>query len=453
MKKTVLIFSVIFLSAVLLSGCSVRGRSPQKKELTVYVLDISPKRWIECDVWSFNFPEFKKEHEDIDIVTIAFSSIEELEKRLLQELSNGGGPDLVLYSWQNSFNIYKLAADGLFMDLNTYLKDDDTYHREAYMESLLDSGVIGGGQYLMPVGYMSPVLLTSEEKLTAAGVTYEGKPYSGRELMQIIKSEGERLAEDDTHYAFVDFQQGNASSVFFDYSGIINLDYETRAASVDSEYLFECMQLHSSFLGEFKRSLNALTKNGAGTGFRYSAEELLEMGTFFHETFAPLKEMLQYAFTLQYVLEETPVLQMQPSFDSEETYYVEPLLAAVNRNSAEPEAAYELIRYLMDHPVRQGTDGIAPESYFSINKCVSTAYLQSVFDTLNPTGSDAWQVVEDRFTGAFDKFLNGEVGFNIPPALTNAIFRPCYEAANDSHEAFENALDASLLEIEAYLGR
>lgn len=451
-KRVVSVFLAILVLTLLFSGCSLKMEGSGAKELTIYVLNLSPKRWIECDVWNFNFPEFEEAHDGIDIKTVEFSSMDDLEAQLLQELPSGGGPDVIFYSWQNNMNIYKLAADGLFVDLNTYLKNDDGFDRSAYMESLLDSGVFGGAQYLMPVGYMSPILLTSEEKLAAAGVTYAGKPYSGRELMQIIKSEGERLAEDDVHYAFVDFQQGNASSVFFDYSGVINLGSETREDSVDADTLFECMQLHSSFLDEFKRSLNALTKNGAATGLRYSAEELLGMGTFFHETFAPLKEMLQYAFTLQYVLGETPVLQMQPSFNSGDTYYVEPLLAAVNRNSAEPEAAYELIRYLMDHPVRQGADGIAPESYFSVNKSVSTAYLQSVFDTLNPTDSEAWQVVEEQFTGAFDKFLNGEVGFSIPLALTSAIFRPCYEAANESREAFENALDASLLEIEAYLG-
>ena len=446
-------FLAFILLMALFSGCAAGRTASEPKTLTVYVLNANPKRWIECDVWSYNFPDFEKEHEEIDIVTVEFSNMEELEAQLLQELSNGGGPDLVLYSWQNTFDINKLAANGLFMDLNTYLKDDDTYYREAYMESLLDSGVIDGGQYLMPVGYMLPILLTSEEKLLEAGATYTGEVFSGRGLLQMIESEGMRLAGDDEHFSFIDFQQGSSGMTFLDYSGIVNLDYENRTVSVDPDAFYELMQLYAPFSDELNRSLNNLTKNGPGTGFKLSAEKLLEKGTIFHATFSPLQEMLYNAFAIE-VSHEMPVLQMQPSFSSADSYYVDPLIAAVNRNSSEPEAAYELIRYLMDHAIQQGADGIVPGtgSYFSVNKSVSIASLQNVLHTLNPNDNSAWEAVSQQFEEVFNAFLDSEVRFDMLYVLRNKVsFKSCREAAVESRAAFDAALDALLADIEAYL--
>lgn len=448
---TVIILTLAMLM-MLFSGCTAGGTTSGSKTLMVYVLNMNPKRWLECDVWGFNFPGFQKEHEGIDIVTEEFTSIEALETQLLRELSNGGGPDVILYSWQNTFDIYKLAADGLFVDLNIYLKEDDTFQRGDYTESLLDAGVTGGAQYLMPVGYTIPVILTSEEKLADAGVTYTGEALSGRELLRLVESEGERLADDEKHFSFIDLQQGNSGMTFFDYSGLISLDYETRTASADPDAFYELMQLYVPFSNELNRSLNALTKNGPGSGFKISTEELLEKGTIFHATFNPLQEMLYNAFTIEFSLNEMPVLQMQSSFESAGSYCVDPLIAAINRNSAEPEAAYALIRYLMDHTVQQGADGIAPGSYLSVNKSVSTAYLQNVLHTLNPSDNSAWDAVSQQFETVFNAFLNSELRFSPLSTLRNIVsIRPCLEAAAESRAAFDAAFDVMLADFEAYL--
>ena len=94
---TVIILTLAMLM-MLFSGCAAGGTTSGSKTLMVYVLNMNPKRWLECDVWGFNFPGFQKEHEGIDIVTEEFTSIEALETQLLRELSNGGGPDVILYS-------------------------------------------------------------------------------------------------------------------------------------------------------------------------------------------------------------------------------------------------------------------------------------------------------------------------------------------------------------------
>lgn len=450
-RLTAMILGLAMLTAFF-TGCTAKHIGSEPKELTAYVLNMKPKRWMECDVWSFNFRDFQQEHDDINIVTEEFSSMEALETQLLQELPNGGGPDLVLYSWQNSFDILKLAADGLLVDLNTYLKEDDNFQRGNYMESLLDSGVVSGGQYLMPVGYTIPVLLASEEKLTDAGITYIGESFSGRELLQLVESERERLRDDDDRFAFIDFQQGNSGMTFLDYSGLVGLDYEIRTASVDPDAFYELMQLYAPFSDELNRSLNALTKNGPGTGFTETTEKLLEKGTIFHTTFSPIEETIYNAFSIEVNLDETPVLQMQPSFTSADAYCVDPLIAAINRNSAEPEAAYELIRYLMDHTVQQGADGVAPGSYLSVNKSVSTAYLQSLLQTLNPGDNPAWEAIGQQFEDTFNAFLNSEVSFSTLSVLRNKVsFKPCLEAASESREKFDAALDVLLADIETYL--
>ncbi len=443
-----------FMLMVLFSGCVTGHMTSERKKLTVYVLDMSPNRWIECDVWSFNFPNFEQAHDDIEIVTVSFSTIEALEEQLLRELSNGGGPDVILYSWQNSFDIYKLAAAGLFVDLNTFLTEDATYHREDYIESLLDCGVIDGGQYLMPVGYTVPLLLTSQEKLADAGVAYTGEALSGRELLQLVVAESERLADVDDRFAFIDFQQGNAGMTFFEYSGLIHLDYETNTASVDSDEFYELMQNYTPFAGELNRSLYALTNNGPGTGYTVSAENLLEVGTVFHATFNPLQEILYHTSSMTFSLNETPVIQIQTSFHSADSYCVDPLIAAVNRNSAETEAAYMLVRYLMDHPVQQGKDGIVPGSYFSIHKDATIDSLHSFLQTLNPNDNSAWDTIGQQLEDIFNDFLNSKVVCCMPRALSNSIdFQPCLKAASESRAAFDATVDAMLAEVESYLNR
>ncbi len=445
MRKNAAIFLLISFVFICFSGCAKLGAT-QSDVLTVYVLKDNPSSWSTCDTWRYTLAGFAEEYEDTVLEAVEFSTMAELEEQLLRELSEGGGPDLILYSWQNSLDIYKLARDGLLLDLNLYLEDDGSYSRSAYLESLLDSGNFDGAQYLMPICYPLPLFLTSEEKLAEAGVADPEQVLTSREVMQIITEQGEQHANDQENFGFIDFQFGNTKEAFFSSTGMFELDYSAGSVSVDREGFREMMELYLAASDEASRALENLS---SGYSFKLQVQDLVKRGTFFGAYFNSLQTILSPALVLS--AEETPIIEILPTFDQTDSYRVSTCFAAINRQAKNPDTAYEVIRYLMDHVIRHGADGVTPAEYQSINKSVALSQVERVYQSVVGQGTPSQEEFFDAFVARYEAFLSGDVqNFAYPNALYERI-APCAQALRSNPDAFDEAFDTMMTDLDAYM--
>jgi len=122
---------------------------------------------------------FREKYPDVEIELREFSSdndvmaaLEEYKAILKTELAAGKGPDLILGTPEFDVqDLYKSMDAGVFLDLNSFIENDDEFNMDNYVKVALDSGIYKGKRYIMPVEYSVSVLLTTQEILDAEGIT------------------------------------------------------------------------------------------------------------------------------------------------------------------------------------------------------------------------------------------------------------------------------------------
>jgi len=122
---------------------------------------------------------FKEKYPDVEIELREFSNdnnvmaaLEEYKAILKTEIAAGKGPDLILgLPDYDVHDIYKSMDAGVFLDLNSFIENDDEFNIDNYVKAVLDSGIYKSKRYIMPVEYSVPILLTTQEILDEEGIT------------------------------------------------------------------------------------------------------------------------------------------------------------------------------------------------------------------------------------------------------------------------------------------
>lgn len=110
------------------------------------------------------------------------------------EIMSGGGPDLIMSpnaTLSVGSNLSKLMKSGAFLSLNAFMEQQPEFREEAFNDPVIRSGSLNGVQYVMPLGYRIPCILTSREALEEAGIRPENcKTYLGfaREIDRCLAS-------------------------------------------------------------------------------------------------------------------------------------------------------------------------------------------------------------------------------------------------------------------------
>ncbi len=145
------------------------------------------KAEIKIDVMSSDYyilaaiKQFNETHEDIsinygDVITYS----EEYKNKYITRLSVGEGPDIIrVYPRMGLLAaVHKTANSGIFYDLNEFIEKDKSFKLSDYNQKVLDSGIINGKRFLIPLHYNFSTYFAKEGVLKENGFTTEGQEYT-----------------------------------------------------------------------------------------------------------------------------------------------------------------------------------------------------------------------------------------------------------------------------------
>ncbi len=139
---------------------------PETNELVVY--SNSMTRSVMTAAVNF----FQEQYPDVE-VTYTNVSDDAYEDLLKTELAAGAGPDIV-YSLRNQINdIYKLMLSSIFMNLDGFMDNDNSFNKDDYISGVFNSGVLNGKRYFAPIEFTAHSALTTQEILDEEGLTLD----------------------------------------------------------------------------------------------------------------------------------------------------------------------------------------------------------------------------------------------------------------------------------------
>lgn len=166
-KVTAMLLSVLLLAATI-TACGSSG------EKTVKQGNKSLNLWIDSNdktTFSAVLKKYEKENPDVafEVNAVSTTDFQTFRKKMNAEIMGGEGPDVLLIGFNYFDDIYKLMKAGTFAAMNEFIEADKEFNRSDYNENVLNAGVFNEKQYVMPLAYRFPVLLTTQEILDDTG--------------------------------------------------------------------------------------------------------------------------------------------------------------------------------------------------------------------------------------------------------------------------------------------
>lgn len=258
---------------------------------------------------------------------------EEYVQILKNEVMAGKGPDLILFTDEFE-DVYKTMDAGAFCDLTPYMQQDADFWKE-YNRPVLDGGVYKEKQYVVPLTYTLPLLLSSQENLAGQGYTLlESGTFS-----DFTKSIEPFTQTDSSCRAF------DASSVtlwdYLNYSGLDYMDYENKTIHVDTDAFRQVVDAYKQVYQQEKQ--NPLQFPHIYYRGLYT---LKNEQTLFSDLYANHGSFgLMFEANAISGMDKTPVISAIPTMDGGLQATVSSC-AAVRANSPNKQNAYNFIKLL-----------------------------------------------------------------------------------------------------------
>ena len=323
MRKICLLFVLLF--AIFLCACRKEAQS-----LTVYV--------VRDDALYTNAVEaYKKENPDVALNVVQFASYEELNERMTTELLSGKGPDVLLFNSLNSTtDYYKLSQSGVFLPLDSYMTALQDQSR--YYTTLLDAGKVGDQQYVLPMSWNLLQVYSTQDIVNQNG-------YNDTDIYDALLTEADRLAVEEMYAAAsLSLMRADSLNMFLENAGITVVDAEKGTFSADKEKMAETAAVVKSFFDNLEKTqaINSAFRNdfaGAVSHFTFLIENYSFMHNLrFYQTLYP-SYMQQQMYAAYFPQLEGNGLSAQI------IHY-----GAINANTANADAAWNLLQYILDAP-------------------------------------------------------------------------------------------------------
>ena len=281
---------------------------------------------------SYPLYEFKQQHPDVEVTTDfqAYSDNDMEEDdfftRISAEIMSGSGPDIIISEF-GRMNANKMMRSGAFADLNEFLEADPEFDLSKYNANVLKGGQVDGKQYIMPLTYRLPLVLTTQELLDKTGFD---------------------ISTADNYNAFLEeclkYKQANipgAPELSLDYYMTPYLadavDYDTGEAKINTPENRETIRLNYEAVASLSDA------EGYGSGGFY-AQKIFE-----NEAMLPQATQPASLYMISYrALKGTATPVMAAVRDAEGRLMAEiDEYAMINANSPNKENAYAFLKLLM----------------------------------------------------------------------------------------------------------
>ncbi len=332
---------------------------------------------IKIDVITYNrfllsaIGEFNKTHKNIKINygdVISYS--EDYKNKYITRLSVGEGPDIitVIPELRLLTAVHKTAASGIFYDLNELIEKDKSFKLSDYNKKVMDSVVIGGKRFLMPLSYNFSTYTAKDGVLKKNGFTTEGQKYTLQNFA-------------DEVYAFMQKNKGTGKYFMTLYnftlsdivkiSGLNLIDIEKKNAKFDSKEFVDLLNIYKNLYSEKTELSSGITINGG--------EDVFDMSLVcpdFDNGNALIINNINNPIWCRDKNNKTTNTYIFPQYTNKKSILLEPNLSlAINSKCKYKKEAFEFIKMLMSEEYQKsgGINGF--NHYLPVN---NNAYLNNV---------------------------------------------------------------------------
>ena len=134
--------------------------------------------------------DFNSKNKNHSIVASEFDSWtkeEETRTKITTALMAGEGPDII-FEYNALFpSLKKMFESGAFCDLNNLIEKDTEFKLSDYNQTVLDSGIVNGKRYVLPISYRIPSLWTTKNILDKNGIHIDASKWTWKDFFTEAK--------------------------------------------------------------------------------------------------------------------------------------------------------------------------------------------------------------------------------------------------------------------------
>ena len=219
--------------AILLCFASCSKNNEDGQKLKYYTINNEDSLCVEL-IQKYNNYCLKNLDESYQIEIVEFESQEEMNIKISTEVMSGGGPDIFSLSQKLPFE--KMAANSTLLDVDELI---NTYYSEInfddYNAKVMESGVINGKRYFVPLAYSIDAFISTEETLGKYNLV--STDFSYEALNDALSQSGESYSlfgstEDNLNFFYSFLAQ------FFDYNSS-EIEFDTKDFSKSLDYIYD----------------------------------------------------------------------------------------------------------------------------------------------------------------------------------------------------------------------
>ncbi len=436
MKKSIRLLLLACISMLLLVGCGDEDKAlGEEKKLEVYYLK-------GHDYYGTALGEFNRLYGSAYPIKItAFETDEELQNQLTTEIAAGKGPDVVLISAESGFDIYKAVKSGNIEELTPYFANDNSFQADDYYSSVMECTSEWGGQYIVPFTFNLEVLFVEEAQLKEIGYEVEGINNFTDFVNMIEEFKKNGAAERLSLYTLSHGRSANSLMGRFLINSGLKIVDEQGNISEDLEDTQTIMKLLSVLEEDYASKPDVLSRQSD-----ISFDKTICLSS--NGNYPILQLMAQsIAGTIldtEYIA--LPWKNMGGTYQPSVCDY-----GFVNRNSSQKEAAYILLKYLMDYEIPFGLQYPISVSRKVVDSELSMLDHTEMFALRRTDGSNIYTEFLDESTREEIEAVLDNMGIAV---LYNTGYHSIVEAKLSDYmgtKDMASTLDAAYDELNRYL--
>lgn len=379
-------------------------------------------------------------------------------KSFQAEIMAGRGPDIFFVS-SDINDIPKAMKAGAFADLTPYFQEDPNWNPSDFNETIFNSGQYQGKQYLVPLDYFFPLILTTEEIIKETGFRMENcTDYfsTGDEIVRTLSRYGETAPDFHPETAF---DRLHTPYYWPNWSGILQMDYTdctVRMPEEDVRHVYEQLQELRPYLYNQRDSFQPLSSTPL-------FQRMLDREVLFSEFLQSIRADCSRQIPALIGAGETPVLLPYRNVDGGITA-LSVNYVAVNQNCADMEQAYRFVKLLLSEEFALTPKGTPEGDWLLRNIPVSRDALAALMEKWkrlpnSGTPQEGWVFVQGmpypgggfpeelaeqflRYTGEIDRvcletpadvFVREDL---LPCLYGEARFEACYQAVLEKAQIY-----------------
>ena len=359
------------------------------------------------------YPEWEVQVDTIDYREQWWDKVQQLKTRIMA----GMGPDVLFRVEEGHDLCGNLIQAGVYTDLPPFLEADPEFDRSQYHDGAWKIGAWKNGQYVLPIGFFTNYLVTTQQRLDRAGIQLEEDEMTYEKLQQIILPYLKREWELGKTVYFANLFPGINGLYFASDAQFIDFDKQEILFDTEENRLFlNCAKELQQFLPEdYNQPIT----------YKVSTEELASDRYLFIRTDGDIRLLNEYEAAFQNLYEEDLRVFPMPAVNQNTTPVMWYRYSGVLESSDCKQQAFDFIKISLSEGNQTtyqnvaGTvlkssftdylDGMRKSNYPNSNSSsLITDYLADTLEYLYFTASirleesNLWEVIQEEIE-AYEK--------------------------------------------------